>query len=97
MKDKIIKVLKKVPDPELGISVWDLGLIYNVKVKGKKVEVLMTLTTPLCPLIEEIQKSVKKEIERIKGVDEVVVELTFEPAWSFRRISKKGQKQLGFG
>ena len=96
MKTEVIKVLKKVLDPELGISVWDLGLIYQVEVKAKQIEILMTLTTPLCPLAEEIEEEVEKQLKKIRGVDKVMVNLTFEPLWTFERISKKGQKQLGF-
>lgn len=95
LKDKIIAILKEIPDPELGISIWDLGLIYDVKIKGKHVEILMTLTTVGCPLFSQIEASVKEEIGKLLGVESVLIDLTFEPAWTAEKMSKKARIQLG--
>lgn len=96
-KKSLISVLKNVPDPELGISIVDLGLVYDVKVdkKGKAV-VLMTLTTMGCPLFELIADPVRYELRKVKGIKEVEVELTFDPPWSPDKMSKEAKVKLGF-
>ncbi|MBI5452639.1 metal-sulfur cluster assembly factor [Candidatus Gottesmanbacteria bacterium] len=96
-KKTLIKQLKNVPDPELDISIVDLGLIYNVKSDKKgNVEVLMTLTTMGCPLFELIVEPVKQELRKIKGVKDVDVELTFDPPWTPEKMSKEAKVKLGF-
>lgn len=96
LENQIIKTLRKIPDPELGISIWDLGLIYDIQIKEGKVLILMTLTSVGCPLFEYIEESVKKEIKKIKEVKSVTINLTFEPAWTIEKMSKKAQAKLGF-
>lgn len=97
-KKDVEKVLKKIPDPEIGVSLWDLGLIYNVDIDKKtgKVTVLMTLTTIGCPLFSLIAEPIKKEVGKIAGVKKVGVELTFDPPWTVERMNKKAKQQLGF-
>lgn len=100
-KQKIIKALTNVPDPELNISIVDLGLIYDVKFTkrkdGKKdVLVIMTLTTMGCPLFSLMEGPIKSEIKKLKGVGNVGVELTFDPAWNPDKMSKEARMQLGF-
>lgn len=96
-KKKLLETLKNVPDPELGISIVDLGLVYDVKPDKKgNVEVVMTLTTMGCPLFELIEKPVIDELKKIKGVKEVSVELTFDPPWSPDKMSKEARVKLGF-
>jgi metal-sulfur cluster biosynthetic enzyme len=96
-KSQIITILKKIPDPELNISVWDLGLIYDVKI-GKKgdVVVVMTLTSPGCPLFSLMEKPIKTKVKKLQGVKSVVINLTFSPPWNADKMTKKGKKQLGF-
>jgi len=94
-KQVITKKLKSVLDPELNISIVDLGLIYEVKTKNGNVEILMTLTTMGCPLFSLIEDEVKKEIGKIPGVKKVAVKLTFEPPWSAERMSKGARSALG--
>ncbi len=81
-KEDIIEVLKLVEDPELFIDVWSLGLIYEIDVKKDTVEILMTLTTPMCPygpmLMDMIEEEIKKKYTQIKKVK---LELTFDPPW----------------
>ncbi|OGG00481.1 aromatic ring hydroxylase [Candidatus Gottesmanbacteria bacterium RBG_13_37_7] len=96
-KKKVLQKLKKVPDPELGISIVDLGLIYDIKIeKTNSITVVMTLTSTGCPLLFLIEKLIKKEIGSLKGVKEVTVEVTFDPPWNPDKISKAGKKKLGF-
>lgn len=89
IKERVIDVLKRVDDPELNLDVWTLGLIYELKInKSKKIEekfevyIKMTFTTPLCPygpmLMDLIGSAIKEEI---KEIDDVKIEITFEPAW----------------
>lgn len=96
-KSQIEKVLKTIPDPEIGVSIWDLGLIYNVEIEEKtgKITILMTLTTIGCPLFDLIANPVKNAVGKIKGVKAVDVELTFEPPWNADRMSKSAKEQLG--
>ena len=97
-KKDIEKVLKKIPDPEIGVSLWDLGLIYNIDIDKKKghVEILMTLTTVGCPLFEQIAEPIRQNIGRLKGVKKVDLTLTFEPPWTVDRMSDSAKAQLGF-
>lgn len=78
----IIEKLKLVKDPEIGIDVWTLGLIYKITIEKESVEILMTLTTPFCPFADELMADIEKQVSALgyaKGA--MRVELTFEPAW----------------
>lgn len=90
-KEDIIEKLRKVLDPELKVSVVDLGLIYDVKINKKSVEIVYTLTTPGCPLSEVIEMLIKAEIPGAKTT------LTFEPLWDSTRMSESAKAQLGMG
>lgn len=96
-KKLLIKQLKNVPDPELGISIVDLGLVYDARAdKEGNVSVTMTLTTMGCPLFELIAEPVKTELTKIKGVKNVSVDLTFDPPWDPSKMSKEAKVKLGF-
>lgn len=96
-KKLLLNQLKNVPDPELGISIVDLGLVYDAKVDKKgNAEVLMTLTTMGCPLFDLIEGPVKSELMKLDGVKDVSVELTFDPPWSPEKMSKEAKVKLGF-
>lgn len=88
--------LQKVMDPELGISIVDLGLIYTVNIDEKGLaNVKMTLTSMGCPLFGMMESDMKKELLKIKGVRNVFIELTFEPPWNPDMMSKDGKAKLG--
>ncbi len=89
--------LKEIPDPELGISVWELGLIYGVDIDRKKavVTIRMTLTSIGCPLFDLISNPIKEKVGEVKGVKRVDVELTFEPPWSPDKMSEEAKMELG--
>lgn len=93
-KKDVMNALKKVIDPEIGVNIVDLGLIYGVKVGKNSVDVKMTLTTPHCPLhsmfIDEVEKTVKKF-----GVKNVKVKMVFDPPWTPANMNAKIRKQLG--
>lgn len=91
----IWKALETVIDPELYISLVDLGLIYDVSAEGESVKVLMTLTTLGCPLFPVIEKDIKNTLLELEGVTSVDVEVTFDPPWSTDRMSEKGKAILG--
>jgi metal-sulfur cluster biosynthetic enzyme len=84
-KEQVIEKLKEVKDPEIGIDIWTLGLIYNISIDDEGVEILMTLTTPFCPFADDLIRDVEQTVSTLLGdVDDdhgVRVELTFEPAW----------------
>ena len=95
-KKAIEQTLDTVLDPELGISIVQMGLIYGVDVDPKgNVRVLMTLTTMGCPLSDMIADMVKRTLGEIKGVRSVTVDLTFEPPWTLDKMSTKAKKKLG--
>lgn len=97
-KSQIEAVLATIPDPEIGVSLWDLGLIYEIHIdeKSGSVSVKMTLTTIGCPLFSLIADPIKKEVGKLEGVTKVLVELTFEPPWTMERMSEKAKAQLGY-
>ena len=81
VKEKdVIEALKNVKDPELGIDIYTLGLIYKITIDKEGIEVLMTLTSPLCPFGGEIVESVENALEKL-GAGDVRVEITFDPPW----------------
>jgi len=80
-KEKIIEVLKTVVDPELFIDIYKLGLIYNIDIVDGKVNITMTLTSPMCPFGPQLIEEVKDKVEKLDGVNDVNIELVFEPVW----------------
>ncbi len=89
--------LKQVIDPEIGLSIVDLGLVYSVEVKDNEIKVKMTLTNPACPLQSYLKAQVEEAISKIPEVKKVAVELIFEPAWTPERMSPEARKKLGIG
>ena len=95
-KKQIEATLDTIPDPEIGISILALGLIYRIEVKGGDVTIVMTLTTIGCPLFDHIAGPIREEVGKIKGVKKVEVELTFDPPWTPDTMSEEAKLQLGF-
>lgn len=87
--------LKEVMDPELNINIVDLGLIYEIEVEDDKVDILMTLTTPGCPLQGVFDEMVRQEVGVLEGVNHVDVELTFEPRWNPDKMSDEAKNEIG--
>lgn len=93
LKGKAIEVLKGLYDPEIPINVWDLGLVYELRVgESGDIYVLMTLTAPGCPLASSLVSLVEDALKSIDGVREVTVELTFNPPWDPSRMTPEGRK-----
>lgn len=94
--EKLMQQLEKVIDPELGIDIVNLGLIYEAKLTDEGVaEILMTLTTIGCPLLEIIAFDIESALLELDEVNEVEIELTFEPAWSIDKMSRYAKIALG--
>jgi metal-sulfur cluster biosynthetic enzyme len=89
------QTLKQIPDPELNVSLVDLGLIYKVSEKNGNVKITMTLTTVGCPLYGIMQKDIQNKVKEIEGVKQVNISLTFDPPWTMERISSEAKEQLG--
>ena len=94
IKDKIINEIRKIYDPELPVNIYELGLIYDIQVKGKKAEIKMTLTTPNCPFAESLPKEVKDSIMEIKGVNKVDLDLVWDPPWDKSMMSESAKLEL---
>jgi metal-sulfur cluster biosynthetic enzyme len=89
--EQVTQALREVFDPELGMSVVDLGLIYDVQIEGRRVRITMTLTTQGCPLHDSMTEWVRRAVGRIPGVHEVEVVVTFEPLWTPERIGREAR------
>ena len=97
VKEKIISELKKIYDPEIPVDIYELGLIYDVFLnENNDVKVLMTLTTPNCPVADSLPEEVKNKIKEIPQVNEVEIEMTFDPPWSKDLMSEEAKLELGF-
>ena len=95
VEDKIREALKKVIDPELGVSIVDLGLIYDVRYEDGEAEVEMTLTSPGCPLAPIIDKKIKTVLADIPEIKHLVVEIVWDPPWSRELMSEELRAELG--
>ncbi len=96
VEDKIREALKRVIDPELGVSIVDLGLIYDVRYEGGVAEVEMTLTSPGCPLAPVIDRKIKDALKEVPEVKELTVELVWDPPWSKELMSDELKAEFGF-
>ena len=95
LKEKIIGEIKKIYDPEIPVNIYDLGLIYDVKVDHQKnVNVIMTLTTPNCPVAESLPMEVENTVKEIKEVKKVNLELVWDPPWNKSMITEAGKLEL---
>jgi metal-sulfur cluster biosynthetic enzyme len=96
-KDEVVEALRAVEDPELGMDIVDLGLLYDVEVDGPKVKVIHSLTSMGCPAGPMIQEDIVNVASAVEGVEEVEIELTWEPPWTPERMSDDAKFILGFG
>lgn len=94
--EKIVRVLKTVYDPEIPVDIYELGLIYDVFVnEDYDVKILMTLTSPNCPVAESLPVEVEEKVKSIDAVNDAVVEITFDPPWTQDLISEEAKLELG--
>lgn len=94
--DEIVRVLKTIYDPEIPVDIYELGLIYDVFVnEDKDVKILMTLTSPNCPVAESMPQEVGEKVKSMDFVNDARVELTFDPPWSMELMSEEAKLELG--
>ncbi len=95
--DKIVDVLKTIYDPEIPVDIYELGLIYDVFVnENKEAKILMTLTSPNCPVAETLPVEVEEKVKTLKEIDNAEVEITFDPTWTQDMMSEEAKLELGF-
>ena len=94
-KEDIVNQMKEVFDPEIPVNIYDLGLIYEIKIdEEKKVEIIMTLTSPNCPVAESLPKQVSQKIKNLNGMKSLAVYLTFDPPWDKNMMSEDAKLAL---
>ncbi|WP_185851620.1 iron-sulfur cluster assembly protein [Blattabacterium cuenoti] len=95
LEDRIISVLKSIFDPEIPVDIYELGLIYDIQIsRGKEVKIIMTLTTPNCPVAESLPIEVKERVQSIEGISNVDIVLTFDPPWNREFMSEEARLEL---
>jgi len=94
-EDSVLETLKTVIDPEIGINIVDLGLIYNLEFKENKLIVTMTLTTPGCPMHSSLTAWVREALLQVDSEIEVFINLVWDPPWSPENMSDNAKRQLG--
>ncbi len=96
LEPKVIEAISEVYDPEIPVNIWELGLIYDLRVDpGGAVAVRMTLTAPACPSAQTLPVEVERRVREVEGVTDVTVEVVWEPPWTTDRMSEAAKLQLG--
>jgi len=97
LRDQVEGVLRTVYDPEIPVNIFDLGLVYEIKIGDRgEVRITMTLTAPACPAAGEIIHDVQQKVEGVEGVVDCHVQLTFDPPWTKDMMSEEAKLELGF-
>jgi len=97
LEDKIVDKLKTIYDPEIPVDIYELGLIYEIKIADDfEVDLLMTLTSPNCPVAESLPQEVEDKVKTVEGVKDSRVTITFEPTWEQDMMSEEAKLELGF-
>ena len=97
LKEKVVEALKSVYDPEIPVDIYELGLIYEINVfPMNNIHILMTLTSPSCPSAEELPGDAERAVRGIEGVNDVQIELTFDPPYTQEMMSEAAKLELGF-
>ncbi len=97
IKNRVIEKIKQIYDPEIPVNIYELGLIYNIKIdenNNVKIDIDMTLTSPNCPVAESLPKQVKDNIIKIEGVSDVNLNLVWEPPWDKDKMSEAAKLEL---
>lgn len=96
VKEKVIEALRTVYDPEIPVNIYELGLIYDLKISPEGVaDVEMTLTSPMCPVAGSLPGEVQAKVQSVEGVAKANVELVWDPPWSMEKMSEEAKLQLG--
>ena len=97
LKEKVVEAIKEVYDPEIPVDVYELGLIYEINILPiNNVEIVMTLTSPSCPAAESIPSEIEANVKAVNGVNDVNIELTFDPPYATDMMSEEAKLELGF-
>ncbi|MDA8539037.1 SUF system Fe-S cluster assembly protein [Candidatus Pelagibacter bacterium] len=95
LKEQVVSEIKKIYDPEIPVNIYELGLIYKIEIKeAKKVNIDMTLTSPNCPVAESLPRMVKDNILKLEGVDDVNLNLVWDPPWTKDKMSEAAKLEL---
>ena len=94
LREKVIAEIRKIYDPEIPVNIYELGLIYDVKVKENTAKIIMTLTSPNCPVAESLPKDVKDSAMQVEGIEKVDLDLVFEPVWNKDMMSEAAKLEL---
>jgi len=94
LREQVIAEIRKIYDPEIPVNIYELGLIYDVKVKEDTVKIIMTLTSPNCPVAESLPQDVKDSAMQVEGVEKVDLDLVFEPEWNKDMMSEAAKLEL---
>jgi len=94
LREQVIAEIRKIYDPEIPVNIYELGLIYDVKIKEDKAKIIMTLTSPNCPVAESLPQEVKDCAMQVKGIKEVDLDLVFEPPWEKSMMSEAAKLEL---
>ncbi len=95
LKEQIVSEIKKIYDPEIPVNIYELGLIYKIEIKeAKKVNIDMTLTSPNCPVAESLPKMVKDNILKLEGINDVNLNLVWDPPWTKDKMSEAAKLEL---
>src|SRR5210317_2284693 len=94
LREQVIAEIRKIYDPEIPVNIYELGLIYDVKVKDDKAKIIMTLTTPNCPVAESLPKEVKDSAMQVEEIDDVDLQLVWDPPWSKEMMSEAAKLEL---
>lgn len=97
LRDRILEALGAVIDPEVGIDIVSLGLVYTIEIDAGAVRIEMTMTTPACPLGEQIAGVAERRVAALEGVRSAEARLVWEPAWTPERMSAAARRELGWG
>ncbi|WP_185877924.1 iron-sulfur cluster assembly protein [Blattabacterium cuenoti] len=96
LKNSIISILKNIYDPEIPVDIYELGLIYDIQISHEnEIKIIMTLTSPNCPIIDSLPKEIENKIKSIKDVKKVKIILTFDPPWCKEFMSEEARLELG--
>ena len=94
LREQVIAEIRKIYDPEIPVNIYELGLIYDVKVKENTAKIIMTLTSPNCPVAESLPKDVKDSAMQVEGIEKVDLDLVFEPVWNKDMMSEAAKLEL---
>ena len=94
LREQVIAEIRKIYDPEIPVNIYELGLIYDVKVREDKAKIIMTLTSPNCPVAESLPQEVKDSSMQVEGINEVDLDLVFEPPWDKSMMSEAAKLEL---